>query len=143
MMAMRFDFIADKRGNFSLAACMLAVPVLMGLALSVDYGRIEHARTTAISALRTAVSISGDRNGGIDIGLVRERYGSILKLPGGQSSTPPVLYLDAEGKRMVAVRTATRLTLGGVLLPKTYYSVVQVPAESGAAQDEQAQPPSG
>jgi hypothetical protein len=143
MMAMRLDFFANRHGNFSVAACLLAVPVLMGVALSIDYGRIDRARGAARSALQTAVSVSGNPDGEIDAGLAREIYQSILKLPGSQSSTPPIFYLGADGKRMAAVRTATRLTLGGVLLPKNYYSVIVIPARAAPAVPEPASRPLG
>ena len=140
-MAMRFDFLVDRRGNFSIAVCLLCVPLLMGVAMSIDYGRINSARSAAYSALQTAVRVSSTSDGKIDTDLVRDVYRSALKLPGGQSSTPPVFSVGADGKRQVAVRTATRLTLGGLLLPKNYYSVVTIPAEAVASPPPQASPP--
>ena len=86
--------------------------------------RIAHARDAAASALETAVSASFHPDGRIDTGRARELYASSLDLPHGQSSTMPVFSRSADGALKAVVTTATRLTLGGIILPKTFYSAV-------------------
>lgn len=96
----------------------------MGAGLSVDYGRIAHARNAAASALEAAVNASFHPDSGIDTGRARELYASSLDLRHGQSSTMPVFSRGADGALKAVVTTATRLTLGGIILPKTFYSAV-------------------
>ena len=59
MKAMRFlpvaRFARHERGNFTLAATLVAVPIIMGLALAVDFSRIDRATRSASFSLFTAV----------------------------------------------------------------------------------------
>jgi Flp pilus assembly protein TadG len=124
MMAMRLSSSGKRCGEFCFAATLLSVPIIMGAGLSVDYGRIAHARSAAASALEAAVSAAFHPDGQIDTGLAREIYATSLDLPHGQSSTMPVFSRGADGALRAVVTTATRLTLGGIILPKTFYSAV-------------------
>jgi hypothetical protein len=123
-MAIRPSSSGKRCGEFCFAATLLSVPIIMGAGLSLDYERIAHARDAAASALETAVSASFHPDGRIDTGRARELYASSLDLPHGQSSTMPVFSRSADGALKAVVTTATRLTLGGIILPKTFYSAV-------------------
>jgi uncharacterized membrane protein len=128
MAAMRLDFFRIRCGNFFIAASLLSVPVIMGAALSVDYGRIQDARKAASSALDAAMISSLRPDGNLDTALARQLYTSSLVLPPSQTSTPPAFWHRRDGRWTAVVTTTTRLTFGGTLLPKTYNTTVAVTA---------------
>ncbi|MFZ2099433.1 MAG: pilus assembly protein TadG-related protein [Oricola sp.] len=127
-MAMRLDFSRIRCGNFCIAASLLSVPVIMGAALSVDYGRIQSAREAASTALDTAMISSFRPDGNLDTALARELYTSSLVLPQSQTSTSPAFWHRPDGTWTAVVTTTTRLTFGGTLLPKTYNATITVTA---------------
>lgn len=130
MMAMRVFAVArfarHERGNFTLAASLVAVPIIMGLALAVDFTRIDHCTRSASFSLFTAVHAALSPDGDLDADRALELYAAGLHLPEGQTSSPPTFRQLPDGAWSARVTTTTRLTFGGIVLPKVFYRPVTV-----------------
>ena len=137
MKAMRFFAVArfarHERGNFTLAASLVAVPIIMGLALAVDFSRIDHATRSASSSLFTAVRSALSPDGDLDADHAVELYAAGLHLPEGQTSSPPTFRQLPDGAWSARVTTTTQLTFGGIVLPKVFYRPVTVTVRNDTA----------
>jgi len=126
-------FARHESGNFALAASLVAVPLIMGLALAVDFSRIDRAtRSTSFvlfTAVRTALSADGD----LDADLALALYAAGLHLPKGQTASPPTFRQLPDGTWSAEATTATRLTFGGIVLPKVFYRPVAVTVSNDPA----------
>lgn len=126
-------FVRHERGNFALAASLVAVPIIMGLALAVDFSRIDRATRSASFALFTAVRTALSPDGDLDADRALELYAAGLHLPKGQTSSQPTFRQLPDGAWSAEVTTTTRLTLGGIVLPKTFYRPVKVTVRNDPA----------
>jgi|GEM_PF-1853495 len=126
-------FVRHEGGNFALAASLVAVPVIMGLALAVDFSRIDHATRSASFALFTAVHTALSPDGDLDADRALELYAAGLRLPKGQASSPPTFRQLPDGAWSAEVTTTTRLTFGGIVLPKVFYRPVTVTVHNDPA----------
>lgn len=126
-------FTGDRRGNFALAASLVAVPLIMGLALAVDFSRIERATRSTSLVLVTAVRSALSPDGDLDADLAVELYAAGLHLPEGQLASPPTFRQLPDGAWSAETTTATRLTFGGIVLPKVFYRPVTVTVRNDPA----------
>lgn len=120
------QFTRHDRGNFAIAASLVAVPVIMGLALAIDFSRIDHATRSASTALIESVRSSLSPDGELDADRALQLYADELRLPKGQQSSSPKFRQLPDGAWSARVTTTTQLTLGGIVLPKIYYRPVTV-----------------
>ena len=79
-------FAMHTGGNFAVAATLVAVPVIMGLALAIDFPRIEHGARTASATLSTAILLALSPDGDFNADLAHRLYLSALDLPDGNAS---------------------------------------------------------
>ena len=123
MKAMRFFAVArfarHERGNFTLAASLVAVPIIMGLALAVDFSRIDHATRSASSSLFTAVRSALSPDGDLDAA-VEQALGpvDILVNNAGWDVVKPFLDSDAEHwKKLIDINLYGPLNMHHAVLP--------------------------
>jgi len=126
-------FVRHERGNFALAASLVAVPVIMGLALAIDFSRIDRAARSASFSLVTAVHTALSPDGDLDADRALALYAAGLHLPKGQASSPPTFRKLPDGAWSAEVTTTTQLTFGGIVLPRVFYRPVTVTVRNDPA----------
>lgn len=116
---MRHHFLTDRRGNFAVTGALIAIPLLVGTAMAVDYARLEAMRTNAQDAI-DAAALAGLRvDGTFDKKLARKVFKVNMMLRAGQETEDPVFSSLGGSDWKGSVSGTMKLTFGNLIMPET------------------------